>query len=179
MQALVKLPRVPRRLLQLALAPRCANRRAQPLRFSVRVRSDECSQRFVVVKQLVAPRFGPVHQRHCGARLSGDCLEGRTNGVGIDSAHQFAEILHVPSPRFMTLYSVGKVDRFTQFIGQIESRKLIVAQLDQLHSERLQRVHLPLALGFAGSFGVVRRRFHIVSYHTKHMSQRRDSLFPL
>ena len=87
MQTAVKLARVPRRLLQLALVPRCANRRAQPLRFSVRIRRDEPGQRFVVVEQAVAPRFGPVHQRHRGARLSGDCLEARTNCVSIHSTH--------------------------------------------------------------------------------------------
>ncbi len=120
-----------------------------------------------------------MHQRHRGARLSGDPLERRTNGIGVDLTHQLAEVLHVPAPCLMALDPVGEFDRFAQFLGQIESRKLIVAQIDQLHAERLQRVHLPLALGFAGSFGVVRRRFHIVSYHTKHMSQLRDSLFPL
>ena len=66
-QAAVKLARMLRRLLQFPLAPRRANRRAQPLCFSVRMLGDEGRQCVVVVKQPVAPRLGPVHQRHCGA----------------------------------------------------------------------------------------------------------------
>ena len=72
----------------------------------------------------------------------------------------------MPASRFMTLDAVRKLDRFTKFVGQVEPGKLIGTQLDKPLAKPLERVHLPFQLGLARSFGVVRRRFHIVSYHT-------------
>src|SRR5688500_12921084 len=66
----------------------------------------------------------------------------------------------------MTLYAVRKFNRVAELIRKIEPCKLLVTQLDKLLAERLKRMHLPFQLGLAWSSGVVRRRFHIVSYDT-------------
>ena len=43
-----------------------------------------------------------------------------------------------------------ELDRFAQFVGQIDALQLVAPQADQFAAERLQRVHVPLALGLAG-----------------------------
>ena len=72
----------------------------------------------------------------------------------------------------MARHTVGKVDGFTKFVGQVEPRKLIVAQLDEPLAERLQRVHLPFALGFARSIVAIRHwRHRWLSYPVKLASE--------
>ena len=66
----------------------------------------------------------------------------------------------------MARHTVGEVDGFTKFIGKVEPRKLIVAQLDELLAERLQRVHLPFTLGFARSIVAIRHHSRL-SYPVK------------
>ena len=66
-QAAVELARMLWRLLHFPLTPSAANCRAEPLRFRIGMLGNEGGERFVVVKQPVAPCLGPVHQRHCGA----------------------------------------------------------------------------------------------------------------
>ena len=165
-QATVELARMLRLLLQLSLTPSGTNGRAQPLCFGVRMLPNEGSERAVVVKQSVAPCLGSMHQRHSSARLSGDPCDSSPNRIGVGVTHEFAQVLHVSAPRFVALDAVRKFDRFAQFVRQFNPCKLVVAQLDKLLAELLQRVHLPFQLGLTQSFGVVRRRFHIVSYHT-------------
>ena len=166
MQTTVELARMLGRLLQLSLAPRGANCRPKPLRFGVRMLCNKRSQRVIVVEQPVAPCLGLMHQRHRGARLSSDSLHSGANRFGVRMAHQFAQILHMAPSCFVTFDTMGKFDGLAQLVRQIEPCKLILAQFDQLLAKRLQGVHLPFQLGLAGSFGVVRRCFHIVSYHT-------------
>ena len=67
---------------------------------------------------------------------------------------------------FVTPDTMRKFDSPAKFFRQIEPRQLIFAQSHQLLAKRLQGVHLAFQLGLARSFGVFRRRFHIVSYHT-------------
>ena len=74
-------------LPQLSLAPRGANSRPKPLRFSTGILCNESSQRIIVVDQPVAPCLGLMHQRHRSARLSGDSLKGSANRFGVNAAH--------------------------------------------------------------------------------------------
>ena len=67
MQPAVELARVLWGLLQLALAARRANRRAQPLDFGVRMLGMKSVSASIVVEQSVAPRLGAMHQRHRGS----------------------------------------------------------------------------------------------------------------
>ena len=81
-------------------------------------------------------------------------------------AHYFAQKLHMTSSCLVTFDTMRKFDGFAQFVRQMKPCQLILAQFNQLLAERLQGVHLAFQLALAGSFGAVRCRFHIVSYHT-------------
>jgi hypothetical protein len=50
---------------------------------------------------------------------------------------------------------VRKGNCLAQFLGKVDLRQLVAAQVHELLPERLQRVHLLLALGLAGTAIVV------------------------
>ena len=74
--------------------------------------------------------------------------------VGVDPAHQLADVLHVPAPPFVARDLVREVYRFAQLLGQLDARQLVAAQVHELLPERLQRVHLLLALRLARAIAV-------------------------
>jgi hypothetical protein len=66
--------------------------------------------------------------------------------------------LHLAAPRFALGGAPSELDRLQQVLGQADLGELLRIQLHQPRAERLQLVHLALALGLAGFFLVLHAR---------------------
>ncbi len=109
----------------------------------------EGGERLVVLQEALAPGFeAPVR----GGRLGRAALDGselRADGLGVDLAHQAADVLQLPALGFVAADALGFAHRLEQLLRQRHAHELRVGQRDQRSAERLQLQHFALAAGLA------------------------------
>ena len=69
---------------------------------------------------------------------------------GIDVAHQFADVLQLPSARAMGANAFALAQGGDQRFGQAERGPVRLRQVQQLGAQRLQGQRIALELAFAG-----------------------------
>src|SRR5690606_17601418 len=90
------------------------------------------------------------------------------NGLGVDVAHQLADVLSLAGDCGTTGDAAGLVDGVAQALRQIEGVELRLLQADQRLTKLLQSLSIALARAFARAFFdrfafVIRRARHPVS----------------
>src|SRR3954468_3209699 len=144
-----KLAKGARRLAFLLLAPRVADERAQLLEVGARVIGHVVGERRVVGQQFLAQRFQAAMA--CGFRggVAGERVELLAQRPRVDVAHQATDVLDLTTPALVRRDALRLEHGVAQLFGHAHVGEHRLGELDQLDAERLQVVHLFLALGFA------------------------------
>src|SRR5205085_4704927 len=79
-----------------------------------------------------------------------------------------ADVLQLPAPRFVALDAFCLEQRLAQVLGYREIGDERLRKLDQLRAERLQLVHLLLALGFTDRWHRRHRGYHSAPMPKRH-----------
>src|SRR5882672_2825209 len=135
-----------------ALLARLARERAQVPCIDRRMRAEQLVDLRLVLDQQVAPALDAVLLRGVLGRYPVPNLELLADWRRIDRAHELADVLHLAPLRLVLGRALRELDRVAQTLGQADLLELVGIQLDQARAERLQLVHLALALGLAGFF---------------------------
>ena len=117
---------------------------------------DEFGEHRVVGEQLFAPCFEAAVVRRGLRRMAGDRGEARADRLGIEAAHQAADVLHLAAPRLVALDAFRVAHRLQQIRRERHFAKLRFRKLHQLDAERLQFVHLALAFRLADDLALHR-----------------------
>src|SRR5687768_8263311 len=106
-------------------------------------------KRLVVFQEAGAPRFEAAVRRRRLCRAALDGGELRADRLGIDLAHQAADVLHLASLRLVALDALRFQQRLAQLLAHLHAGELRLRQLGQRRAERLQLQHFALAPGLA------------------------------
>lgn len=139
-----------------------------------RIFADEFGESPGLGDQGIAPALGGVHDRSLGPMAVVIDHQHRTDRIGIDPAHEFADVLHLAPATLMRGDFSREHHRIEQRLGQGELVEPCFGQIDDGLAKQLQFVGLTLALRFAWAqrqivvdcirvivaVGIVGRRFH-------------------
>mmetsp|Transcript_34351 Transcript_34351/g.62698 ORF Transcript_34351/g.62698 Transcript_34351/m.62698 type:complete len:312 (+) Transcript_34351:251-1186(+) len=128
---------------------------AQLLDVDVGMIGQELLQRIITGQQALAPALGLV-QAQAVLRMAE--LEGRhglAHRLGVDLAHQLADVLHLPAAALEVGDLLGRLEGVVQDFRQGQRLPAAFRQFEQLLAELLQRGHVALHLGLAGAVEVV------------------------
>jgi hypothetical protein len=110
-----------------------------------------------IVKQTLAPAFDAVQFRSFFSGCGFPAVDFRANRRRIDVTHEFADELQLASPSFMCCDALRGFYRITQGLRHFDLRELTAIKSYQFRPERLQRMRIGLAAGFARAFIGIRR----------------------
>src|SRR5947208_3287880 len=106
-------------------------------------------ERLVVGEELFPHGFQAPVARRLLRRVPGERVELRADRRRIDVAHQAADVLQLPPLALVALGAFRFEHRLAQLVGDLHRGELRLGKLYQRDTERLQLVHLFLALSFA------------------------------
>src|SRR5258708_10887447 len=103
--------------------------------------SDQSADRAVVLEQFLAPTLDPVNACGLFGRNPVPDLELLADRLRVDRAHEPADVLQLPPPRFVLGDAPRLLDRLVQVFRQGDRRELLLSETDPAFPERLQTVH--------------------------------------
>ncbi len=119
------------------------------LKIGLRMFGRDLGDHTFVFEEAFAQAFERVHPCIGRRRETPNVFERGTDGLGIDIAHQAADVLQLAPPRLMLPDTLTRTDRLPQVVGQFEPLQLIGIERDEFRAQRLQLMHRALERALA------------------------------
>ena len=156
-QFAIQLPVVPATLPFAVLRAGCAQQGVKRSSEALRVARDELVQPLGFCNQCITPLLGRMHDGGFGPVTIVILAESRFDACRVNAAHELSDILQLSPATFMGRDAPCECDGITKIFGQFKCGQPACRKFDQTFTQRLQGMHIPLALGLAwrGVVGVL------------------------